>query len=322
GIVTGVRMVVTKARATMAIVSLEDLQGSIEVVIFPRLYEETRGTWTEGRILLVAGRIDHKGEEVSLLADLAVDWDEAVGRGPEAFAREVAGADRSRGRTGRGGNGNVPWNGSANGRPSVEGRPPVAVGPGPRPMSPVPPAVAAVGGASGPSAPVSPLRSGPVSPLRAGGAGPEPGSYPPSADGTSAATVLPRIVPAEPVPLDLEPEDLARLGPDDDEPPLPDEASALVAEAAAAPTAPLEAGADQVLHVRFSGGTGTEGAMEAFRQVIRSHPGATRVVIHLPGGRSGAALPMELRSGVAYDAELLAEVRRRLGPSAVELHLA
>ena len=98
GIVTGVRMVITKARATMAIVSLEDLQGSIEVVVFPRLYEETRGTWTEGRILLVAGRVDHKGEEVSLLADLAVDWDDAVTRGPEAFAREVAAADRSRGR--------------------------------------------------------------------------------------------------------------------------------------------------------------------------------------------------------------------------------
>jgi hypothetical protein len=133
---------------------------------------------------------------------------------------------------------------------------------------------------------------------------------------------LPRIVPAEPVPTDLEPEDLARLGPDDDEPPLPDEASALVAEAAAAPTAPLEAGADQVLHVRFSGGIGTEGAMEAFRQLIRARPGATRVVIHVPGGRSGVPLPMELRTGVAYDAELLAEVRRRLGPSAVELNLA
>ncbi len=35
GIVTGVRMVITKARSTMAIVSLEDLQGAIEVVVFP-----------------------------------------------------------------------------------------------------------------------------------------------------------------------------------------------------------------------------------------------------------------------------------------------
>ena len=83
GIVTGVRMVITKRQATMAIVSLEDLQGAIEVVVFPRLYEETRPTWTEGRILLVAGRVDHKGEDVSLLADLAIDWDDAAARGPE-----------------------------------------------------------------------------------------------------------------------------------------------------------------------------------------------------------------------------------------------
>jgi DNA polymerase-3 subunit alpha len=333
GIVTGVRMVITKARATMAIVSLEDLQGSIEVVVFPRLYEETRGTWTEGRILLVAGRIDHKGEEVSLLADLAVDWDDALGRGPDAFAREVTLADRSRGRSGRGGNGNAPPYGYPNGRPGVPARAPVAVGPGPRPTTSVgPPTATPVGGESGQSGRVSPLRSGAVSPLRAGassagspgssgtsvGAGTEPAD-----EGASVApAALPRIVPAEPVPPDLEPEDLARLGPDDDEPPLPDEASALVAEAAAAPTAPLEAGAGQVLHVRFVGGTGTEVAMETFHQLIRSRPGATRVVIHVPGGRSGTALPMELRSGVAYDAELLAEVRRRLGPGAVQLSLA
>ncbi len=39
----------------------------------------------------------------------------------------------------------------------------------------------------------------------------------------------------------------------------------------------------------------------------------------VPGG---AALPMELRWGVAYDAELLAEVRRRLGDELVDLRLA
>ena len=96
----------------MAIATMEDLQGSIEVVVFPRLYEQTRPTpGATGAILLVAGRIDHKGEEVSLLADLVADWDDAVVRGPDAFARDVAAGDRSGGR--------------GNGR-----RPPVAVGPG------------------------------------------------------------------------------------------------------------------------------------------------------------------------------------------------
>src|SRR3970040_822039 len=67
-IVVGARTVVTRARATMAVVTLEDLQGSIEVVVFPRLYEQTGPTWAEGSILLVAGRVDHRGGGVSLPA--------------------------------------------------------------------------------------------------------------------------------------------------------------------------------------------------------------------------------------------------------------
>ena len=55
GIVTGIRMVITKAKASMAIVTMEDLQGTIEVVVFPRLYEQTGPIWRDGSILLVAG---------------------------------------------------------------------------------------------------------------------------------------------------------------------------------------------------------------------------------------------------------------------------
>jgi DNA polymerase-3 subunit alpha len=119
GVVTGSRTVITKAKATMAVVTLEDLQGAIEVVVFPRLHEQTAGTWQEGVILLVAGRIDHRGEEVSLLADAAWEWDAAVARGEASFAAEVAAGDRgSRGR-GRGGAARPPGsngNGSGNGR--------------------------------------------------------------------------------------------------------------------------------------------------------------------------------------------------------------
>jgi DNA polymerase-3 subunit alpha len=39
GIVVGSRTVITRARAQMAVVTLEDLQGSMEVVVFPKLYE-------------------------------------------------------------------------------------------------------------------------------------------------------------------------------------------------------------------------------------------------------------------------------------------
>jgi hypothetical protein len=105
----------------------------------------------------------------------------------------------------------------------------------------------------------------------------------------------------------------------DDEPPLSQEAEARAAAEAAAPTLPIEAGPGQVLNIRFGSGAGRERmveAMEAFKQVISARPGETRVVLHLPG-----ALPLGLRP-VAYDAELLAEIQRRLGSDLVDLSLA
>ena len=74
GIVTGSRTVITKRQEAMAIVTVEDLQGSIEVVVFPRLYETSRPTLRDGAILLIAGRIDHKGanENLSLARNMEV----------------------------------------------------------------------------------------------------------------------------------------------------------------------------------------------------------------------------------------------------------
>ena len=111
----------------------------------------------------------------------------------------------------------------------------------------------------------------------------------------------------------------------DDEPPLPDEARQRATGATAAPTAPTEATATNVLHVRFRPAAGTDrlvGAMEEVRSVLRGRPGVTRVVLHLPQGSGRETLPMELRTRVAYDADLLAELSRRLGEGIVELQLA
>jgi DNA polymerase III subunit alpha len=74
GIITSVRTILTKTEKTMAFVQLEDLQGSIEVIVFPRLFEETRGLWQEDKIVLVSGTIDCKGGgDAKLLADSVRD---------------------------------------------------------------------------------------------------------------------------------------------------------------------------------------------------------------------------------------------------------
>jgi DNA polymerase-3 subunit alpha len=282
GVVTGLRTVITKARATMAVATLEDLQGSVEVVVFPRLYEQTAPTWREGAILLVAGRIDHRGEEVSLLADLVRDFDEAAAAGEEAFAAEVAAADRGRPRP-RGGNGSG--------------------GPG--------------GGPGGPrngGGPAAAPRRGPPGSAAPAGSRPAP----------AAAAVAP-LRPPEPLPGDLEPPDLAAVAPDREEPPLPDEAREAAVGAATARTQPREAGPAGRLHVRFAPGLPADelqAAMAAVRDLFRDRPGSTRITVHLPQGAGRPPLPMELRSGVAYDAELSAEVARRLRPGIVALDLA
>jgi len=276
GVVTGLRTVVTKARSTMAVATLEDLQGSVEVVVFPRLYEVTAGTWQEGAILLVAGRVDHRGEDVSLLADLVRDFEEAIALGEEAFGAEVAAADRGRGR----------------GRPNGNGGGP-AVGNGARDRRRA--AAAAAGG--GTRAASSPLRTAP-------------------------ASVAAPIEAPEPVSGSLEPPDLVAVAPDREEPPLPEESRAAVVDAAAGPTLPVEAGPGGRLHVRFLAGMPADdlqAAMAAVRDILRARPGPTRVTVHLPQGAGRPDLPMELRSGVAFDAELASEVVRRLGPGFVGL---
>ena len=340
GIVTGLRTVTTRNRETMAVATLEDLQGTLEVVVFPRMYATTGGTFVEGAILLVAGRVDHRGEEASLLADAVWIWDEALARGPATIAAEVAAGDRSRGGGRRWGSGNGNGNGNA-GRDKAHSEPtasvPASVASGPQP---VPPESMSSSGSAPLAGSAPPTGSAPlagsaapirVSPLRGGGVvASTGGATVPTASGPAAGPVARattaglRSLPAEPLSSSPEPDDLARLAPEREEPPLPDEARDVAARASSAPTAPLEAPASGVLHVRFTRGADTSRivwAMEELSAMLKQRPGATRVVFHIPQ-QGGATLPMEVRLGIAYDAELIAEVGRRVGEGLVRLEIA
>jgi len=55
--------------------------------------------------------------------------------------------------------------------------------------------------------------------------------------------------------------------------------------------------------------------------VFKERPGATRVVFHLPARRASRCR-WRSAGGVAYDAELLSEVRRRLGDGLVRLEVS
>jgi DNA polymerase-3 subunit alpha len=58
GLVREVRRVVTRKGQIMAYAQLEDLTGSVDVVLFPRVFEQTRLLFEPDKVLVVSGRVD------------------------------------------------------------------------------------------------------------------------------------------------------------------------------------------------------------------------------------------------------------------------
>jgi DNA polymerase-3 subunit alpha len=68
GIVSRASRTLTKKGDTMLFVTLEDLGGSVEAVVFPSTYQRYRDLLSKDNIVLMKGRIDVKEDEVKLIA--------------------------------------------------------------------------------------------------------------------------------------------------------------------------------------------------------------------------------------------------------------
>jgi len=71
GMVANVREIITKTNKQMAFVQMEDLQGTIEVVVFPRLYQETKPLWVTDKILFLRAKVEMRDSRPSLLCESA-----------------------------------------------------------------------------------------------------------------------------------------------------------------------------------------------------------------------------------------------------------
>jgi DNA polymerase III subunit alpha len=69
GLVTAVRPYLTKSNKPMGFVTLEDIQGNIELVLFPRTWEKTREQLTVGQIIIVEGKVDTNSTPPKILVD-------------------------------------------------------------------------------------------------------------------------------------------------------------------------------------------------------------------------------------------------------------
>jgi len=68
GLVTGIQRKVTRQGASWAIVTIEDLEGSIEALFFANTYTQYALTLTEDRVVVVRGRVDRREDQVRFTA--------------------------------------------------------------------------------------------------------------------------------------------------------------------------------------------------------------------------------------------------------------
>src|SRR5688572_29469158 len=69
GLITNVRPYMTKSNKPMGFVTLEDIQGNMELVLFPRTWEKNREQLTVGRIIIVEGKVDTNSTPPKILVD-------------------------------------------------------------------------------------------------------------------------------------------------------------------------------------------------------------------------------------------------------------
>ena len=69
GIISAIRKMTTRTNRTMAVIQLEDLSGSVEVVFFPESYERASSVLTEDSIIIVRGKVDPRNDSFQVLGD-------------------------------------------------------------------------------------------------------------------------------------------------------------------------------------------------------------------------------------------------------------
>jgi len=88
GIVSEVRVIITKKSGQeMAFVKLEDETGIIDIVVFPSIYKNTRAYWIESKPLVIGGKVNNRGEELSIIA-------ESLDDGESSFENQRNGAKK------------------------------------------------------------------------------------------------------------------------------------------------------------------------------------------------------------------------------------
>jgi len=90
-VVSEIKIVVTRrSNQEMAFVRMEDETGSIDVIVFPRMFERTRNLWVDFKPLLISGKVDAREDSASLIVE-AVETQESLASAPKQVFINIPG---------------------------------------------------------------------------------------------------------------------------------------------------------------------------------------------------------------------------------------
>jgi DNA polymerase-3 subunit alpha len=102
GLVSSVKRTITRSGSSMAFLTLEDLTGSVEVVVFPRLYEQQAYVLKRDAVLLLRGKVDIQEQTAKFLVEEVLPLPPSPDR-VASDGERVPGAPPSPARAGNGG---------------------------------------------------------------------------------------------------------------------------------------------------------------------------------------------------------------------------
>lgn len=92
GMISTLRTLTTKKGEPMAFATLEDLEGRVDLVFFPRTWKEVRDQVQVDQVMLVFGKVQFKGDDPSVLVDRVDTNPQVASSADETLARRAPAA--------------------------------------------------------------------------------------------------------------------------------------------------------------------------------------------------------------------------------------
>lgn len=86
GLISSLTQRFTKKKDPMAVLRLEDLDGNVEVVVYPETYQEYKGVLVADKAVLLCGDVKHEENEVKIVASEIYPLEDA----PKLFAERIS----------------------------------------------------------------------------------------------------------------------------------------------------------------------------------------------------------------------------------------